>query len=487
MAITYDFCYNAWSEERCRFASEKLFQVMLNTSSNMGYDANYSLASNWMGIRYSTVLLTALIGDDFKATNPKMSCFVPFEWDAGKRLSDHIKTNFNTNGWNCESLSYFAYNWSFVAPSLVAWQNKLGNHKFSIEKKFPETTHAMWAFSTASVSTGLQKVILNQPDFSDDDPMGSASLFPYSLALFPESQRNTLNWMLYYLGGENLERLTPAHLFHSLLWLTDSMERVNPSEAGWLQYYDPQQGIVLFRNQFKDENDIVAGFTATSRRDGHQSYDNLGFRILGLGSIWAVGAGRTGETAGQTSLFPVRDLSDHKGVHGIRGKISNIQFHPVNGGIAEATGSCMGVENHRRWFSAYYPEKTGIDAVFIVRDSSSNGKLWRMHTPGFNTVVTDKNSFAIFAPNGAVMKGFVFSDVQDNEISTSPVRYGGATRRLNYGIYYKENYYENGTAIDCSTEGNIIVVMILQKKVEESLKVTILPGGIIQIGKNVYQ
>jgi hypothetical protein len=122
-------------------------------------------------------------------------------------------------------------------------------------------------------------------------------------------------------------------------------------QGGWLNFHDPDQGVVMFRNRYQDDHDIVAGITATSKRiRGHQSYDNLGFRIVGLGSIWAIGAGRTGQIAGHTTLFPRGDISKMKGLPGILGVLEEFAFEDNGSGYAVATENCMGVLHHRRYF-----------------------------------------------------------------------------------------------------------------------------------------
>jgi hypothetical protein len=483
MGETYDLCFNAWSEAQCRKASEKLIFATMTTTSNMGYDANYSIESNWMGVRYGAVLLASLVNDDWKATEKVKSRLQPFEWDAGKRLSDHIFANINSNGWNTESLSYFSYNWTFVAPALIAWQNRLGSGRFSLEQNFPKATNSLWAYSTATVAIpGINSKVM-QPDFSDDDPMSSYFLYPVGLRFFPEKQKPALLWMLNYLSGPETWANDGEQLFYNILWTPENFQPENPAKLGWLTYFDADQGMALFRNRFQDENDIVAGFTATAKRvRGHQGFDNLGFRILGLGSIWAVGAGRTGEVAGHTCLFPVADIENHSGENGAVGKVLETRFDHDGPGMMKATGSCMGVANHVRTFQVDYSKKTGAEAVFIITDSSDNGKIWRMNTPEFNELRINPDGFTLVSPDGAELKANVFTDAAPLKVTSTKVHYGGNTKDHNRGIAYRGKSYARTNAIDCNTNGNITVVMTLQPKGKEHPKVT-MKNNRIWIGK----
>jgi hypothetical protein len=425
------------------------------------------------------------VNDDWKANEKVPSRLTPFEWDASKRLVDHMTANIHSNGWNSESLSYFSYNWSFVAPALIAWQNRTGISNVSLEKIAPKALNALWGYSTATVSIPGTSGKVMQPDFSDDDPMSSYFLIPIGLRLFPEKQKPGLLWMLQYLSGPDTWASNAEQLFYNILWTPENIDSVNPEKMGWLTYYDADQGLALFRNRFQDENDIVAGFTATAKRvRGHQGFDNLGFRILGLGSIWAVGAGRTGQIAGQTCLFPERVISKEAEGTKALGKVLATQFETDGSGRMTASGSCLGVTGHVRTFIADYSLKSGAEAVFIVTDYSDNGKLWRLNSPEFNELTINSDGFTLIAPNGAWLKATVFTNATKPVVSSSKVHYGGNTKDHNLGISYHGKSYGFTNAIDCTTNGKITVVLTLQPKGKEHPPVgkegedTITIGGI---------
>ncbi len=488
LAETYDLCYNGWPENRCREVSEKLFFATMTTASNMGYDANYSIESNWMGIRYGAVLQASIVNDDWTANENMPSRLLPFEWDAGKRVVDHMAANILSNGWNSESLSYFSYNWSFIAPALIAWQNRIGTSNVSLEKIAPKALNALWGYSTASVSIPGISGKLMQPDFSDDDPMGSYYLYPVGLRLFPEKQKPALLWMLNYLNGPDTWEKESEQLLYNILWTPENLDPVNPEKLGWLTYYDADQGLALFRNKFQDEKDIVAGFTATAKRvRGHQGFDNLGFRILGLGSIWAVGAGRTGQISGQSCLFPGEVISEATEGNKTMGKVVKTQFEADGSGRMTASGSCLNVTDHVRTFLVDYSKKSGAEAVFIVTDRSANGKIWRMNSPEFNKLTMDKDGFTLVAPNGARMKATVFTDATKPMVSSSKIHYGGDTKEHNSGISYQGKSYAFTNAIDCKTNGKITVVFTLQPKGKEDPSVRKQSADTITIGGINYR
>jgi len=104
--ITYDLCYNAWNDAQRRQISERLIECAFSIQSTMGYDANYALESNWMGVRYGAIFMTTLVADDYKSVGLKRSPLDALQWDSRERLRDHIRMNINPDGWSAESLGY---------------------------------------------------------------------------------------------------------------------------------------------------------------------------------------------------------------------------------------------------------------------------------------------------------------------------------------------------------------------------------------------
>jgi len=485
IAETYDLCYESWDNDIRKQVSEKLIYVIMTTSSNMGYDANYSIESNWMGVRYGAVYFAALVCDDFNANPDTRSRLLPYEWDANKRVGEHMAANINSNGWNTESLSYFSYNWTFIGPALVAFKNRFQNRLDSFME--PKALNSLWGYSTASVSISGTGGKVTQPDFSDDDPMGDYFLLTLGLRLFPESQKPALLWMVNYLSGTdtwNFDRVQP---FYNIIWYPANISAENPEKAGWLTYYDPEQGIALFRNRFRDKNDILASLTATANRvRGHQGEDNLGFRIIGLGSIWAVGAGRTGYVAGQSTLFPAEKISDTLTGFSTKGKVINIKLEKDGSGSMTVTGSCVGVKNHTRTMQTDYSKRSGAEAVFIVSDISDNGRTWRMNSPEFNNLKILKDGFLLTSPDGSELKAVVFSDADTLRITSEKVHYGGKTIQNNGGIAYLGKRYDWTNAIDCNTNGKIRVVVTLQPKGGVHPSVSLTKDHLVKVGNIIY-
>jgi hypothetical protein len=467
LSISYDFCFNAWEPFQRKKAAKHVYDLMVSVNSNMGYFANYAMESNWMGVRYGTVLLAACVLDDYKIkkdTSLKPRSY-PFLWDALKRLNDHMTASLTSNGWHLESKGYHFYDWKFSIPGILALQQKYHLPEFQLGNYVPKALHSLRgiAISTVNIHTPFGKGV--QPDFSDNGVHGGMGLFNLGLAVYPGEQIPYIKWMHEYLYNPETFKHLGESLFYAFANYPGTIQAVNPKQAGWNHYFDKEMGVAIFRNRYKNENDIVAAFKSTNiRPKGHQGADNLGFRIIGLENIWVPGGGRTNWVKGQTTLFP------HKQFNHIRERFAQhtgeiLSYHPSENGSGYVTGkgSCMGTRQHKRYFHVDYTPETGAEALFIVADSSENGRYWRLNTPEFNTITLQKQGFTLTAPNQSTLKAVVLQPDAAFAMDTGKVRYGGETVRHNPGICYHQKCYSHNKYIDIRCNKNIVVVMTLQK------------------------
>jgi hypothetical protein len=359
-----------------------------------------------------------------------------------------------------ESLGYHAYDWQFACPAIIALQHTSSfNPAFNLENYAPQLIHALDQHMTSIVSLQNGTAYGIKADLADDNPTAGLSQFAFGMRLLPEKAKPYVKWMADYLNHTEVFQ-------HDLLLLAlyiDDLDSKNPAGGGHLNYIDETQGVVFFRNQFRDQDDIVACFNTSSKRfPGHAGPDNLTFRMAGLGNLWVVGAGRTGQVAGQTNLFPDGNWEEQK-EKGVESELLEFQFEQDGSGSAIGLGSCMGVRHHKRKFEADYSGQEGAKAVFIVTDSSENGRTWRMNTPELNEVQILENGFLLTAPNGSTLRAIVTGQ-SHAEVEVGKVRYGGSTVEHNSGIGFGGSYYGYNKTIDIACDGNITVVMTLQPK-----------------------
>lgn len=450
MAITYDFCYEGWQQKQRNLVNRQLYKTIYATQANMGFDANYSLVSNWMGVRWGASLFAGLIWDHPDPSTKSIAN--PLIWDATKRLSDHLSENIYAQGWNSESIGYHLYNWSFVGQALIAFQNRHGARS-ALETLAPHTLKSMKAMSPAMIHIRTDdRVVGLKPDLSDDNLNVSDGLFGMNLRLYPEEQLGAIKWMHDYLEENSL---------YSALYDTENLSKINPQQLGWLNHADTTQGVVIFRNRFEDDQDVVALLNLSSKRiAGHRGPDVNTFRIIAGGVPVVIGGGRTGQVAGQSNLFTSTPTLKQKGDNS-SGKLIHFEFDGTGSGYAIGKGSSVGVANHLRKFTVSFDKGTGAEAVFLVEDYSENGKLWRLNTPEFNEVEITEYGFVIRMPTGFTLRGTILHPTLPLKISKQRIRYGGDTERLNPGILWREKSYGYSTAIDIVLDGDIKVLMTL--------------------------
>ncbi|MCC5929649.1 MAG: hypothetical protein JJU28_10420 [Cyclobacteriaceae bacterium] len=473
-AIAYDFCYTAWNEQQRHKLNEALYDVMVATNSNMGTEANYSIASNWMGVRFGAVIVANLAID-----HKSQKLLKPFLWDATNRLEEHIEQNFFSNGWNAESLGYFAYGYSFSGLALVALKNHLAS--FSLFNFAPKLRNSIHGLATSYTSSSEN----TKADLSDDN-LGGKPMHVLSLAfdLFPEAQHPYIKWVSDYLMKDDLG---VNNLLYWLIFTPKDIVAINPVKPGWLNYHDPEQGIAIFRNRFQDQNDIVATYSATARRvRGHSGHDTNAFRLIGLDAAWIIGAGRTGEVAGQSHLFPEGDPAGMKGEKKSVGILRDFHFNNDDSGSgwAMGEGSSVGTKNHHRYLRVDYSRPDIAEAVIVLKDRSENGHRMRFAVPEYHDVQIHENGFTLTAPNGASLN--LTFDVPQVKIQKDKVRYGGSTSQHNPGIQYYGEKYEYAHVIDCFTGKDFTALITLQQKNKKHPNFKVLKNNRIRVGDLMY-
>jgi hypothetical protein len=451
----------------------------------MGFEANYALESNWMGVRYGSILYALLVTDDKGRRQGRFQEADMLEWDTRERLRDHISANMNPNGWSGESLGYHYYSWSFIGPALIAYEHKALGPRKAVDMLAPSCRNAVAAHASALAfidgGNGYKAV---KPDFSDDNIGVLPEFFLQALRLYPPSQVPYIRWLVEAMGKPQ----TAEALFYAVAWMPDTVASRNPAEAGWRNAVEEAQGMLTFRNTFRNEQDIVAAFTTTAKRiRAHQSGDNLTFRIMGFDNIWVVGGGRTGLKAGQPTLFPTDTVSlteSYKG--GAIGQLLRYNFDGAGGGHAMGNGSCMGVESHQRFFRADFDPLTGAGAAFMVYDRSLNGRTWRLTTPEWNKVTMTRTGFVLTAPNNATMQVTVLRSGRPLQVRTSGVKYNGTTTNNASGIPFKGKHYGNITAVDVAIDKSALIVMTLQPPRRKAPVVKVGNEDNFMVGKKEY-
>ena len=454
-ALAFDLCAEAWPEATRTLVSQKLRLAAEGMMKSMGRGANNSIANNWQAVRYGAAGLAFLASDEPGGEAGAKQAY-------GK-LKQHLSANLGDNGWNPEGIGYTQYPWQFTGPFGIAAQRAgIGD----LRKEVKKAAATFWTTYAGTVAIPYPDGMGIRADLSDDHPSWSGDATT-GLAFWyaPPETAAGLKWMYNYLTGPRGEKSWGSHGaggLYSVLYYPSDLAEKNPADvpALGLNYTDKSHGIAIFRNAYRDENDIVALLNAHSRQPSgcHGGADTNTIRLIGLGGCWIVGSGRTGNTAGQTNLFAGSPPSKAPG--GL-GKLEACTFDASGGGVAVASGSCMGTQDHRRAFGVDYSGASGAPAVLVSAETSGNGKVWRLNTPEFNTVKTTANGFAITGPTGSVLTVRVIEPATVTFRTGTFERGGGAGHA---GYRYRDKKYINNTWIEFDCDRNVLVVMTLTPK-----------------------
>lgn len=467
IACAYDWCYNsqAWDDAfnaEVSAALAKHGQVILDKG---GRQQNTSQASNWQAGRGGSGGLAMLASDE--AIDPS------YLSKAQGRVSRFLTRNLGndkTSGWNSEGLGYNYYPMgNFVGPFLIALARN-GGPDFR-EKYGRQLNGSYWSVYAAYVPSmgGIR------PDWADDNPgtnfegtLGQAFYF-CDKDLHP-------GLACYYDridGKAGRNQFDPARggtIWSILYHPGDAVKPVDPMQIdAWTAKFNDRGGIGLytFRNAYQDENDIVAQYLVKRYAPGgHSGPDAASFKILGLGGAFAVGGGRGGPringiTAYKRAMNTVYPVDPETGPiprDNSTGKVIAAQVDAQGSGyvVSRHARNNVGTTNLIRRFLVDLSGESGAAGLFVVADTSDNGKVWQLSTIETHTIEVIDQGFLITAPNGSTMRGILVAGDDEHQINT-----GTRVRGSGYGLTIKNN---NWVTIQNATETGFVVVLTLQPK-----------------------
>jgi len=181
------------------------------------------------------------------------------------------------------------------------------------------------------------------------------------------------------------------------------------------------------------------------------------------------------------TLYPVDPderlvISDHAG------KIVGTPLVKENGGghlVSSIDLNNLNVSGHKRWFIADYSPLSGAEGVYVIYDTSDNGRFWQFCTLEANRITTEGNTFTITGPTGSTMRATVL-------YPSAPVSFKTGTRpRGSDAGPYKNNNFIHFQSHD----GSHLVVLTVRKegRPHPSVKATGTwgqnPRGLVTVGE----
>ena len=489
VAMSYDMCYGApsWDEDFTNKISKALLHQHNVIFENGGREQNSSPASNWQGLRWSSAGLCLLATDEPVDVSRLKKCN-----DLVQRyLTANLGDNPDTRGWNIEGLGYTFYP---LGGSVLQYVLAVKRKDPSLDlTNLPGLRMTLWTTYAGLVPTSHGLV---RPDFGDDNPDAiGMGCFGFAFAFCPPELIPGLKyWYDRTVGSQGSKTFDDGgfgSISSILFYPADVAEKDPLSLPDWRKDFidTAGNGMLLYRNHYKDSSDVVAQLYAKLRGNmGHNGPDALSFRIVGMDTIWAAGGGRYGiQSNGQdaywrsmNTVYPV-DPDSPLSTNGNSGQIVGTPV--VN---ADGSGHCVlsipennvGTKNHTRRFLSSFD--TGANAAFVISDSSDNGKFWQLATLASNKITTaDDNTFTITSAAGATMKGTV--------LYPAKVTFTTGTRaRGSDAVGDRQNNFVHFS----SDDGNYLVVLTLQDSGASAPAVTGSGGydsTTVQIGNKSFK
>jgi hypothetical protein len=460
VAMSYDMCYGApsWDEAFTNSVSKALLQQHNVIFENGGQEQNSSPASNWQGLRWSSAGLTLLATDEPVDASRLKKC----NDLVARYLNLNLGDNPNTRGWNIEGLGYTFYP---LGGSVLQYALAVKRKDPSLDlTNLPGLRMTLWTTYASLITTSHG---LLRPDFGDDNP-GADGFGCYGFAFAfcpPELTPGLKYWYDRTVGTEGDKSFDDCGfgIISSLLYYPSDVTEKDPlTISQWTNDFidTAGNGMMVYRNQYKDSSDVVGQIYAKLRGNmGHNGPDALSFRIVGLDTIWAAGGGRYGiQYNGQdtywrsmNTLYPV-DPDTQLATNANSGQVVGTPvINPDGSGhcVLSISENNVGTKNHTRRFLSSFD--TGADAAFLIDDTSDNGKFWQLATLSSNKITTSDNTFTITSPAGATLQGTVLYPAKvEFKTGTRPRGSDAAGEKDNNFIHFS------------SDDGNYLVVLTVQ-------------------------
>lgn len=420
IALAYDLCYPLWSEEQRHSLTNWLANQGLKLTQGGGKDWNNSVISNWnVRARSGGGMALLAIKNEPSEFFPNNQFFAkPDNLDlfldtSTRRVIRYLDAAIGDQGFGTEGDLYTAISAELMLPFLQAYSNVIGKDLIS-------NSEAAWLIPQSMMRMVLQNGKVYTPAYGRHRAGADGSLFSYGLTMLPSEFLPSTFWFFdRYFGkqGDNtfgVNAYLPHTAIYALVGYREDIKRQNPDTFLEKVMVDKQRGLYVFRNQWQDEDDIVASIYLKQEpiRGGWAFPDVGSFRISGLGFNWAI-AIEGGKVEDENVVYLPKASP-------WRMSLPVAFVDKKNGsGIVSLKTQDLATKNQRlgliRSFAVDYSKISGADAIFAITDvfdgdvtaNPFQEKIWIMHTEGKVTI--NQNKFKIQAPSGASLQGIFVS------------------------------------------------------------------------------
>jgi hypothetical protein len=245
-----------------------------------------------------------------------------------------------------------------------------------------------------------------------------------------------------YDNADALAKMGCRELIEGFVYYPDDIAPRHPREVMQRVLEDHRKGMHVCRSDYRDKDDIVTQlFLQTEKPTGPAWFlpEAGSFRIAGLGTIWARGAGQNKRKPDYGRENVVRVAPNVPG-----GTARRLYFEQPGKGMMLVGADLSDFHNGRTNFGIRATRHVGVDytgaggapGIFAVVDSVSGGgdKCWTMHTEGSPTATAD--GFTIAGREaGTSLQGHVIAPADATvAISNRTIRVSSSAERVDFFV-----------------------------------------------------
>ncbi len=370
-AVGYDLCYDGWDEEfrkKVARAIQNYNEGKYMSLAELAQGKRHMPGSNHWGMQVGggALALLAIKGDP-GVDNDKIDKLLQ---ENAKCMIRNLTEGFGDHGWFAEGdgTGCMSSNIAFI-PGLQAWRVAGGKDFITPRPNAPWMT-LKWVLLTIPRN--------GKPDFPkrgayphnvwDRTGMSGGGTFSQGFGAVTEPEKTALLWFYNHgfkaadekAGGPfDTINFYPGRAVLAFVNWPFGMQERNPVESVPPAIGDETFGFYMFRNRWKDENDIVVSVQTRNTRGWHKANTDGSVQVWGLGK--KIKWGRV-----KTDIKDFRPATDGSGI------------------LTGADGTCLAVD---------FSKTSGADAMLVMTGPGA---------PGTDTVKLDNTTLSfLFLTTGA--------------------------------------------------------------------------------------
>ncbi|MFH5885418.1 hypothetical protein ACG2F4_13990 [Halalkalibaculum sp. DA3122] len=371
-ALAYDWLHDAWSAEQRAYIRQKIVTALDAWEEYYHANIDHTYGSNWTAVCRGGELIMMLAVGEEKSRSERYETIK-------EHLKKHIRNGYDNLGVTQEGIGYTSYGGIFLLPAIYAAQSVGDDELYQAARSIDWHRQAIYAGSFAGIPqngtmTGHKIYLMSGVGGPAINEEGWASLL---LNWAPEEDLPYyLWWYDRHTGKLAVPRDDPSQRYDfkrqgtiwAMLYYPEELEAKDPTgvypkaiRSGW--------GTTLFRNRWKNPDDIFANLIADGSDHSH-AWSQTEAGQLGLIGFQKMFIG--GPNKERAPRYYSKVLMNGKtGAENTTGRQVHFEQYE-NGGYSVIDGGAqygkLGVDRYRRHMLVQFADPEKNEALVAVAD-----------------------------------------------------------------------------------------------------------------------